>query len=627
MILIRPLPEPSHRYFNDSVATSMKNWYFQEAASANAEAIIFLHDYVMSYLLGILVSVLVLIIYLSILFTWTNDERTIHVSFVPKGARKNLGWVLYKKWLRHKDITVLREGQPKNPPFLNTRVKTPFWVKYNNKVALKLEKLGKILFIMELIEKKLKDHKEYRKAVGKINKWYKKVLQELTASDEFGVEINYTNKYPKRKSKHEVYFTPKQKTKIDLKLMIYRIVWKLPYLLKGLERYISDKLWKISLYIKGVRVLLINVLKEKNKEIEEKKNINYIRYLFTVLGLILSHNKWKNISLREVLEREKEIFKRDKNKIFWGLPKAYGGYKDNIWILDKTIRYYRMKIELAKRTFFRGAIERVMPEVMYDLQVQADFKVFVRKYAKLILFLWKENNLFDIYRVWEKKKKGILVSPKGLEYSNFLKVENNCHNLTLELLWTLIPAIILLTIGAPSLATLYSLEEVVAPEMTVKVIGNQWFWVYEYQTVVISDLENTDPKFQPWNKGYAIKCKDIEPVSFSFESHLIVEDELLEGQLRLLEVDFWLLLPINTEIRLLVTSNDVIHSFAVPSLGIKTDGVPGRINEVPLFIKRKGLYYGQCSELCGINHAFMPIVIQTASPRLLYYMLSYTLLD
>ena len=463
----------------DNVVKSMRNWYFQEAASANAEAIIFLHDYVMSYLLGILVSVLVLIIYLSILFTWTNDEREIHVSFLPKGARKNLGWVPYRKWLRHKDRTVLREGQPTNPPFINPREKSPFWVKYNNKVASKLATLSKILLKMELIEKKLKGNIEYKKAVGRINKWYKKLLQELTASDEFGVDINYTTKYPKRKSKHEVYVTPKKKTKIDLKLMVYSIVWKVPYLLKGLLSYIQDKLWKTKLYINGVKVLFSS-LKEINKKIEEKNNINYISYWFTVLGLILSHNKWKNISLRDLLYREKEIFKRDKNKKFWGLPKAEGGYKDNIWVLHKTIRYYRMKIDLAKRTFFRGPIERVIPEVLYDLQVQADFKVFARKYAKLILVLWKENNLFDVYRVWEKKKKGILVSPKGLEYSNFLKVENNCHNLTLELLWTLIPAVILLTIGAPSLATLYSLEEVVAPEMTVKVIGTNDF---EYMNI------------------------------------------------------------------------------------------------------------------------------------------------
>lgn len=145
--------------------------------------------------------------------------------------------------------------------------------------------------------------------------------------------------------------------------------------------------------------------------------------------------------------------------------------------------------------------------------------------------------------------------------------------------------------------------------------------------LVASDLENANVDLKPWMHGYGAQCKALEPVSFSFESHLINEDELLPGQLRLLEVDFWLMLPINSEIRLLITSNDVIHSFAVPSLGVKTDGVPGRLNEVPLFIKKKGVFYGQCSELCGLNHAFMPIVVQTASPRFIYYILSYTLVD
>jgi heme/copper-type cytochrome/quinol oxidase subunit 2 len=92
---------------------------------------------------------------------------------------------------------------------------------------------------------------------------------------------------------------------------------------------------------------------------------------------------------------------------------------------------------------------------------------------------------------------------------------------------------------------------------------------------------------------------------------LILEEELKQGELRLLEVDYWLILPINIEIRLLVSSVDVIHSFSVPSFGIKVDGIPGRTNEVPLFIKRKGIFYGQCSELCGVNHGFMPIVVQT----------------
>lgn len=107
--------------------------------------------------------------------------------------------------------------------------------------------------------------------------------------------------------------------------------------------------------------------------------------------------------------------------------------------------------------------------------------------------------------------------------------------------------------------------------------------------------------------------KPISSQKLIYESHMILEDELKKGELRLLEVDYWLILPINMEMRFLVSSADVIHSFAVPALGLKVDGVPGRTNEVPVFIKRKGIFYGQCSELCGVNHGFMPIVVQAVN--------------
>jgi cytochrome c oxidase subunit 2 len=164
------------------------------------------------------------------------------------------------------------------------------------------------------------------------------------------------------------------------------------------------------------------------------------------------------------------------------------------------------------------------------------------------------------------------------------------HNTAIEIVWTITPSLILMVIAIPSFALLYSIDEVIDPSVTLKVIGQQWYWSYEY-----SDFTN--------------KLNKV----IQFDSYMISQDDLQSGQLRLLEVDNRVVLPTKTHIRVLITSGDVLHSFAIPSLGVKTDACPGRLNQVSLFIKREGVYYGQCSELCGVNHGFMPIVIESVS--------------
>ena len=138
----------------------------------------------------------------------------------------------------------------------------------------------------------------------------------------------------------------------------------------------------------------------------------------------------------------------------------------------------------------------------------------------------------------------------------------------------------------PSFALLYSIDEVIDPSLTIKCVGHQWYWSYEY-----SDSAN-------------------ENGSLNFDSYMIPEDELELGELRLLEVDNRVVLPTGTHIRVLITALDVLHSWAVPSLGIKVDSCPGRLNETSLFILREGVFYGQCSEICGVGHANMPIVVE-----------------
>ena len=163
------------------------------------------------------------------------------------------------------------------------------------------------------------------------------------------------------------------------------------------------------------------------------------------------------------------------------------------------------------------------------------------------------------------------------------------HSTPLEILWTLTPAILLLFIAGPSFALLYSIDEVVAPNISLKVIGHQWYWSYEY-----GDFIDT-------NTGKGI----------IFDSYIVAEDDLSLGGLRLLEVDHRVKLPIHQHIRVLVSSADVLHSWAVPSLGIKIDACPGRLNQVSLYLLRKGVFYGQCSEICGVNHGFIPIVVES----------------
>jgi cytochrome c oxidase subunit 2 len=156
------------------------------------------------------------------------------------------------------------------------------------------------------------------------------------------------------------------------------------------------------------------------------------------------------------------------------------------------------------------------------------------------------------------------------------------HNTLIEILWTVIPVVILFVIGFFSLPLLYATDDVSDADVTVKVIGRQWYWSYEYP----------------------------DHGDFTFDAFMVPENELKAGQPRLLATDENLVLPVGKKIRVLVTSSDVLHAFAMPAFGSKVDAVPGRTNETWFQIDEPGVYYGQCSELCGAGHAFMPLAIQ-----------------
>jgi cytochrome c oxidase subunit 2 len=158
------------------------------------------------------------------------------------------------------------------------------------------------------------------------------------------------------------------------------------------------------------------------------------------------------------------------------------------------------------------------------------------------------------------------------------------HNVAVEVLWTLIPCLILIVMAVPSFKILYKQDTIPKVDLTIKAVGYQWYWGYEYPD------EN-----------------------IIFESYMIKEEELKENQPRLLTVDNELVVPVNKVVKVLITANDVLHAWALPSFGVKRDAVPGRINETWFKAEKVGTYYGQCSELCGIQHAFMPITVRVVT--------------
>nr|AFQ62279.1 cytochrome c oxidase subunit II [Parocyusa longitarsis] len=155
----------------------------------------------------------------------------------------------------------------------------------------------------------------------------------------------------------------------------------------------------------------------------------------------------------------------------------------------------------------------------------------------------------------------------------------------IETIWTMIPAVILIFIALPSLRLLYLLDESLNPLVTLKTIGHQWYWSYEY-----SDFKNIE-----------------------FDSYMIPTNELNQSGFRLLDVDNRIVIPYKSQIRLMVTAADVLHSWTIPSISVKIDATPGRLNQMSFYLNRTGIFYGQCSEICGANHSFMPIVMESIS--------------
>jgi len=252
------------------------------------------------------------------------------------------------------------------------------------------------------------------------------------------------------------------------------------------------------------------------------------------------------------------------------------------WYYNERLVSYSLYHYTALAFFFNGSVnkERFGFRKVSSISDNRDFGLF----HVLSLLVSPKVRLSPVIKSGKSTNYNILLD------TLFESVDFK-HSLSFEFVWALFPTTIIISILVPSLYLLYSLDEDLDPKFTIKVIGNQWYWSYEFNNWVEM---NADEVYY-WN--------------YKFDSNLITMDNLELGTKRLLEVDNRLVLPINVTLRFLITAGDVLHSWAVPELGIKIDAVPGRLNQFLAFITRPGVFYGQCSEICGANHGFMPIVV------------------
>ena len=218
------------------------------------------------------------------------------------------------------------------------------------------------------------------------------------------------------------------------------------------------------------------------------------------------------------------------------------------------------------------------------------------------IFLFNLHLLFVIIGIVLLVAWLLFVILKNFTELSSSNIKNFTHSNIIEIIWTSIPALILLSLASPSFSLLYSLDEISNPELTLKILGHQWYWSYE-----VSDFKS---------------CSENQNLKYS--SYMLTNESLKEnnsiGFFRNLETNKRVVLPTNTHLRLLVTAVDVLHSWTIPSFGVKVDACPGRLNQANLFIKRFGVFFGQCSEICGVNHGFMPIVL-LAVPSIQYHYL------
>ncbi len=334
-----------------------------------------------------------------------------------------------------------------------------------------------------------------------------------------------------------------------------------------------------------------------------KKNENYKKYKFFLLNQ-------KNELLSKQL-----IYSFYGKKLYFHVLNKF--FKDNGEFLVKFIKIkYYFKLLKFKNLFFikSNKINLKNLQLLNNILILTKKKELKKKLFLLLLNFFSKNlnnsftirnfsygffsfGGFSLFRSLENNFKSSLI-----KLSLMSKIHKFNHNTTIETIWTLIPITIVLAIAIPSFVLMYALDAALDGVITIKAIGHQWYWSYECEFPDILNYLEDEFAFDNSNM-----------INIHFDSYMIYTDQLKEGEIRLLEVDKALFLPFRVPVDIVITSVDVIHSWAVPSLGVKVDAVPGRLNHIGIFIERKGVFYGQCSELCGVNHGFMPIKVVAVS--------------
>lgn len=302
----------------------------------------------------------------------------------------------------------------------------------------------------------------------------------------------------------------------------------------------------------------------------------------------------------------------------------------------------------SEYNFFKvNFIDPASPLMYGIIELHDHIFFFLNMILFLVLFLLLTTVRYFSYKNNSRLNRYLLSQSTKSQF-NWLKLN---HGTTIEIIWTVLPSLVLILIAIPSFALLYATDELVDPSVTVQVVGHQWYWSYEYNDLVTlqtssetslelagfsaankdvflnSFTRNTWNDYEAFHAGSSKKNIEFLTGNIEFDSYMRQESDLQPGELRLYETDFPLVLPKFTHIRFMITADDVIHSWSVPALGIKVDAVPGRINHAHTYIKYSGIFYGQCSELCGVNHGFMPIQILVFEPQLYYDYLRLLLLS
>lgn len=373
------------------------------------------------------------------------------------------------------------------------------------------------------------------------------------------------------------------------------------YFVKYILNIISNKLLEIIMlsYIK-VYVTILTFL----NFIKEREYLLFISLSHINFGRDSSIPK-KFIGLFPFHFKKKYLNRINIINIFINNMKHFDNLSRSLLILNTVIYKFVIALSLLK-------------ESIYLLKKQYNFSFYIiKRKMTYYLFYVKPRSFFFLasYSIVYNKKKNNN-HKFNLNYSNSITTIRSMyydifnlntfkHSGIFEAIWAAFPTLIIISILIPSLILLYSFEDIFNPGLNIKVQGNQWYWTYEFNNWITFKKVN--------EKGFLVE-KNIY-MSYAFNSVIMDVDTLESGYKRLLEVDNRLVLPCNTTTRFLVSSSDVLHSFAMPELGFKIDANPGRLNQILIYISRPGVYYGQCSELCGTSHAFMPIVIQAISPK------------